>query len=157
MESISQDFDFALGEWNIQNKRRKEWLANKDEWFDFPATAKIWKHLNGMMVLDKFTTTKDRQTNVGGSFRVFNKNTGEWSIYFASTAYPDMGLIPQAKGRFNGDVGEFFGEEEFNGKMVKLKFIWKKNMNGNPYWEQAYFDESKQEWETNWKMYFSKK
>ena len=155
-ESISHDFDFAIGEWKVTNKRRKEWLNNNNEWYEFPATARIFKHLDGMMILDEFYTERNGQRNVGGSFRVYNKNTGEWSIYFASTAYPDMGLIPQVKGKFIDGVGEFFGEEDFNGKKVKLRFFWKKNVNGSPYWEQAYFDENKQEWETNWTMNFSR-
>lgn len=154
--NISTDFDFALGEWEITNKRRKEWLNNNQEWIEFPASTKVWKQLNGMVVLDEFYITQNGVAQIGSSYRIYNKNTREWTIYWASTAYPDLGLIPQVKGRFENGVGTFYGEEDFKGKKVRLRFLWTKTANGTPHWEQAYFDDSRKEWETNWVMEFKR-
>ena len=50
----------------------------------------------------------------------------------------------------------FQGVEMFEGKEMKLRFIWKKESEDTAHWEQAYFDETIGEWETNWTMLFSK-
>lgn len=154
--SISNDFDFIIGEWEVTNRRRKEWLTNNQEWAEFSATCKFWKHLNGMVVLDEFYGQANGQPFVGSNYRVYNKNKKEWTNYWSGTAFPDLGLIAQGKGTFENGVGTFLGEEIHNGKKVKLRLLWKMGQNGNPHWEQAYFDETKNEWETNWIMNFER-
>ncbi len=153
--SISHDFDFIIGEWEIIGKRRKQWLSNNNEWIETPATCRIWKHMNGMVVLDEFFMERNGETHIGSNYRIYNKNTKEWTIYWASTAFPDLGLLYQVKGKFENGAGKFYGEENHNGKKVKIRFYWK-NENGMPHWEQAYFDEKNEEWETNWVMDFKR-
>lgn len=155
--SISSDFDFALGEWEVQNYMLQSRLTNDTTWNTMPATATIFKKMNGMLVMDEFRYQQNDEPQVGSSFRIYNKNTGLWSIYWATTAAPDLGLLPQVTGRFKDGIGTFYGEEDFNGKMVRLRFIWKAINEDLLYWEQAYFDEKKGHWEVNWKMEFSRK
>lgn len=155
-KSISSDFDFILGKWKVTNKILKQRLADNNEWIEFPASCEIWKILNGMVVIDEFYTERNGEKQIGSSYRIYNKNTKEWTIYWASTAYPDLGLIPQVKGKFNDGVGTFFGEEEFNGEKIKLRFIWKQISKDKLYWDQAYYDKRNNTWETNWIMEFTR-
>jgi hypothetical protein len=41
-------------------------------------------------------------------------------------------------GRFIGDVGDFYGEETFNGKKVLCRFVWSRPKSDSPQWEQAF-------------------
>ncbi|HFA49752.1 MAG TPA: hypothetical protein ENJ95_12150 [Bacteroidetes bacterium] len=156
-ENISSDFDFLLGEWDVISKRRKKWLVNNDEWIPAEATCKVWKQLGGMLVMDEFHNTRNGKEQVSSTLRIYNPNKKEWTLYWLSTAFPNLGLMPQVKGSFKNGTGRFFGEEDFNGKKVKLRFLWKISENGTPHWEQAYFDKKNNEWETNWIMDFTKK
>ena len=49
----------------------------------------------------------------------------------------------------------FLAKKIFNNKEVKLRFIWRKISEDTAKWEQAYYDEIKNEWETNWTMLFT--
>jgi hypothetical protein len=44
----------------------------------------------------------------------------------------------------------------FDGRKVRLRFIWKKESVDTAHWEQAYYDEAAGEWETNWTMLFTR-
>ena len=90
------------------------------------------------------------------SIRIINPKSNEWTIYWADTANPELLLKEQVTGKFNNGIGEFYGKVIFNGKEVKVKFTWKKETINTAQWEQAYFDEIKQEWEINWIMIFTK-
>lgn len=150
----AHDFDFLAGEWSIHNRRLKHRLAGSNEWEEFPATLEFRKILNGLANLDQFHAQFEGAPFEGVSLRVFNPATEQWTIYWMDTNKPM--LAEQVVGAFENGRGEFFGEEEFNGGKVKLRFLWSETTTTKPRWEQAYFDEAKQEWETNWVMKFSK-
>ena len=156
--NLSSDFDFTLGEWNVQNQRRKVWLANNDEWITFPASCANWKQLDGMIVMGECEVMRNGQRQRGATIRIYNSTNQEWTMYWAGTAFPQAGLLYQVKGKFTSECyGEFFGEETYQGKSVKLRFTWRQQSADAYDWEQAYFDKANQEWEVNWKMHFTRK
>lgn len=154
LSAHAHDFDFLAGAWNIHNRRLKHRLADSNEWEEFPATLEFRKILNGLANIDQFKAQFNGAPFEGVSLRVFNPATSQWTIYWMDTSKP--ALAEQVVGAFRDGRGEFFGEEEFNGRKVKLRFLWSETTTTKPRWEQAYFDEAKQEWETNWVMEFSK-
>ncbi len=151
-----QNFDFLIGKWNVLNKRLKERLNNSNEWIEFPAQMETKRILNGLGTMDELKTSHFGDDFVGLSVRMINPKTGEWTIYWADTVNPEHKLREQVVGKFNDGIGEFYGREKFKGKEVKLRFIWKKETLNTAQWEQAYFDEKSNEWETNWIMIFTK-
>ena len=52
-------------------------------------------------------------------------------------------------GGFDGVRGEFYGEEEDNGRPVKLRYLWNKRDRDHTRWEQA-FSYDNRTWATNW-------
>ncbi len=151
-----QNFDFLIGKWSIVNKKLKERLQNSDEWIEFPAQLESKKILNGLGVMDEFKTSYFGDEFVGLSIRIFNPKLNEWTIYWADTMYPELKLTEQVVGSFKNGIGLFYGKEIFKGKEVRLRFIWKKESLKTVYWEQAYYDETSNAWETNWIMQFTK-
>ena len=89
----------------------------------------------------------------GSSVRVYNPDKSEWTIYWVDSNNHEV--LPQVTGTFNNGVGEFFGNDEFNGEAVKLRFLWKDITANSAIWEQAYFDKGTEEWEINWIMEFA--
>jgi hypothetical protein len=59
-------------------------------------------------------------------------------------------------GKFDGGVGEFFGDETVDGRTVLCRFLWTRTGDGSPRWEQAFSDDGGRTWETNWVMTFAR-
>ena len=150
-----QNFDFLIGKWNVINKRLKERLKNNNEWLEFPAKMETKPFLNGLGLMDEMKSSHFGDDFIGFSIRMVNPKTNIWTIYWADTSSPEYYLKEQVIEKFKNGIGEFFGKETFNNKEVKLRFIWKKPSVDTAKWEQAYYDEIKNEWETNWTMLFT--
>jgi hypothetical protein len=110
--------------------------------------------LQDLALVDQYRAEFDGVAFEGLSLRVFNPATKWWTIYWADTEHPE--IKEQVQGGFRDGIGEFFGEERFEGNAVKLRFIWSGISDNSARWEQAYFDPVRSDWETNWIMEFSR-
>ena len=152
MSDVS-DFDFLPGEWLVHNRRLRERLVGSDEWEEFEATSVARHILGGCGNEDEFRTDHDGGF-VGMSFRFFDPETREWSIYWADSRRPGL-LDAPVIGSFSGDVGVFEGDDTFKGRPIRVRFIWSGLTTSTPRWEQAFSDDDGETWETNWVMRFT--
>jgi hypothetical protein len=111
--SSERDFDFWMGSWEQRNRRRKEWLADCDEWIEFESTSVAWPILDGLGNADELRTDFAGGF-VGMSFRFFDLATRLWSIYWADTRRTGL-LDPPVVGSFASGVGVFEGGDTFKG------------------------------------------
>ena len=149
----AQDFDFFMGRWTVQNRRLTERLAGSDEWEEFESTSVAHPILGGLGNEDEFRT-RHAGGFIGMSFRFFDPVKRRWSIYWADSRRPGE-LDPPVFGTFSGDIGVFEGEDEFEGRPIKVRFIWSGTKTRTPRWEQAFSVDGGETWETNWIMDFS--
>ncbi|GAB3790772.1 hypothetical protein [Dyella agri] len=142
----SHDFDYFQGAWTTQQHRlAKRGVGSKGPWETFPATLCMTEYLDGKATVDEiFFPTKGW---AGLTLRLFDLAKRQWSIYWASSA--DGKLEPPVFGGFHGDRGEFYGEDQDNGRPVKVRFVWTKLDRDHARWEQA-FSYDDRTWETNW-------
>jgi NIPSNAP len=145
------DFDFLHRSWDVHNRYLKGRMRRSTEWAEFDAQSEVQPLLNGLGQLDRFRAVRDGNAIEGVTLRLFNPATGEWSLHWADTFNPGV-LLPPMVGRFNGDVGEFFGDEFVDGKKVLCRFYWTRTNPASPRWEQAFSDDGGKTWETNWVM-----
>lgn len=150
-----KNFDFLIGKWSVLNKRLKERLRNSNDWEEFDAEMETKPILNGLGLMDEMKSSHFGDEFIGLSIRMLNPKTNEWKIYWADTENPELLLKEQVVGKFENGIGEFFGEEMYQGKKMKLRFVWKKESKNTAQWEQAYYDELNKQWETNWIMIFT--
>jgi hypothetical protein len=148
----AQDFDFFMGRWTVQNRRLTERLAGSDEWEEFESTSVAHPILGGLGNEDEFRT-RHAGGFIGMSFRFFDPVKRRWSIYWADSRRPGE-LDPPVFGTFSGDIGVFEGEDEFEGRPIKVRFIWSGTRTRTPRWEQAFSADDGETWETNWVMDF---
>ncbi|RVX43543.1 hypothetical protein EDD27_6228 [Nonomuraea polychroma] len=142
------DFDFFAGRWNVANRR----LVN-GAWDEFPGHSVATRHFGGAASFDEITfPTKGFS---GLTVRVYNPETRQWSIYWASSARGVLDTRPMV-GAFEGNRGDFYGEETHEGKPVRCRFIWTVIDQDTARWEQAFSDEGQENWETNWIMDFTR-
>ena len=133
---MTNDFDFFIGSWKIHNRYLKRRLQGSGEWIEFDATSVVQHVLDGLGNFDQFRAVRQGKVVEGMTLRLLNPATGVWTIYWADNVRPGV-LLPPMVGRFNGDVGEFFGDEEVDGRKVLCRFLWTRQ----PRWEQAFSDD----------------
>lgn len=150
-----ESFDFLIGKWSVLNRRLKERLANCDDWLEFQAEMETKRILNGLGLMDEMKSSHFGEHFVGLSIRMVDPKTNVWTIYWADTASPENYMKEQVTGQFKDGIGVFFGKEVYKNQEVPLRFTWKKPSANTALWEQAYYDERKNEWETNWTMLFT--
>lgn len=155
MIATSHDFDFLFGCWTVQHRRLKHRLAGSDEWEEFDGTCKAWPTLGGNGNID------DNVVNIpSGSYRAitlrsFDPATGTWAIWWLDARHPHQIDVPVI-GRFEKGNGAFYADETFNGRPIKVRFLWLDTAATEPRWEQAFSPDGGTTWETNWVMRFSR-
>jgi hypothetical protein len=153
-QSTAQDFDFWMGMWKASNRRLKRRLAGSDDWEEFEATCIARPLFDGHGNEDEFHTDYGGGF-VGMSFRFFDSETKQWSIYWADSRRLGV-LDPPVIGAFDGDVGIFEGEDVWNGRPILVRFTWSRVNTPSPRWEQAFSDDGGRTWETNWVTDFTR-
>jgi hypothetical protein len=139
------DFEYFTGGWTIKQHRLKQRGVGSNAWEDFPATLCMSPYLGGMITVDElYVPTK---AWAGLTLRIFNLAKHQWSIYWISS--DDGELDAPVLGGFDGNRGEFYGEDQDNGRPVKVRFKWNKLDHDHARWEQA-FSYDNHTWETNW-------
>jgi len=147
----AHDFDYFAGGWTTRQRRLKARGVGSAEWEEFPATLCMSLYLDGMATVDEiYFPTKGW---AGLTLRTFNLEKRQWSIYWVSSA---SGKIdPPVVGGFDGDHGEFYGEDQDNGRPVKVRYAWNKLDRDHARWEQA-FSYDNRTWEINWTADFAR-
>ncbi|SNY74078.1 hypothetical protein [Paractinoplanes atraurantiacus] len=150
---MANDFDFLIGTWTSKQRRRREILAGNDEWYEFTGTTRCWSVLGGHGNIDEVELPELGYT--GLTVRIFDPATDLWSIYWART---DIGLaLPPTVGRFEPDgVGRFYDDEEWNGRPIRVRYLWTIASPDSCRWEQAFSTDRGETWETNWVADFTR-
>jgi hypothetical protein len=154
--ATKHDFDFLLGSWQVHNRYLSGRLRHSAQWSEFEARSDAEPVLNGLGNVDRYHAVRAGESIEGVTLRLFNPATGEWSIHWADTVRPGI-LLPPMVGKFDGDVGQFFGDEMLDGKKVLCRFLWTRASSDAPQWEQAFSDDGGKTWETNWIMTFTRR
>ena len=84
----------------------------------------------------------------GASLRLFDPQSGEWSMHYADAR--DGALARPVHGGFHDGRGEFFGEEDLDGRHVLVHFVITRAGADSARFEQAYSQDGGRSWETNW-------
>lgn len=145
------DFDYFAGGWTTHQRRLKARGVGSDDWDEFPATLCMRPHLDGVATVDELHfPTKGW---AGLTVRTFDRAKRQWSIYWVSS---ERGVLePPVVGGFDGNVGEFYGEDRDGDRPVKVRYRWDKRDADHARWEQA-FSYDGATWETNWTADFTR-
>jgi hypothetical protein len=151
----SHDFDFLFGKWMLHNRRLKERLADCQEWAEFASTNDCQPLPGGFGNQDVYRT--DYWPDFTGmTLRFYNPASQLWSIYWMDSRNAPGVLQAPVVGSFSDNVGVFQGEDTFNGKPRRVRFIWSVISQHQLHWEQAFSPDNGANWETNWVMEFTR-
>jgi hypothetical protein len=146
------DFDFLIGDWQISNRRLKARWTRRPEWERFESRSRCEPRLGGVSNVKEIVFDNEPGGQAGMTLRLFDPAMARWSIYWISSR--DGRLQPPVHGGFEGDEGEFRGEDIDDGRFILVRYRWSKiGPAGGPRWQQA-FSQDGHAWETNWVMDF---
>ncbi len=144
-----QDFDFLIGEWRVTHRRLRQRLAGCTEWEESHGTVSQRSLLGRLCNAGEHLTEPPGVSGV--AIRTFDPAKRLWSIYWVGQ---DGLLGAPVYGGFANDVGVFEGEDEHDGRPVKVRFRWTRDGPDRARWEQAFSADGGASWEINWTMDF---
>lgn len=148
----ARDFDFLHGTWRVEHRRLARRLVMDDTWAKFGGSVKVWPIIGGLGNVDENVIDLPEGTYRACTLRIFRPGTGLWSIYWVDGRDPK--LDPPMIGSFQGGKGIFFGDDAFEGRPIRVRFLWTILTTDHCRWEQAFSDDQERSWETNWFMDF---
>ncbi len=156
MRDGARDFDFLFGTWRVDHRRLREPLSGSNAWYAFETSAVARPLWGGKGNVDELYGETPTGAFEGMTLRLYDHDTGLWSLYWAT---PARGLITVPNvGTFDeSGVGDFFSNEEFNGRAIICRYRWTKEWNAGCRWEQAFSGDDGATWETNWIMEFTRR
>lgn len=143
-----KDFDFEIGTWKTRLKRLVKPLSGSTEWVEYEGTTVVRKIWDGRANLVELDVTGAAGRIEALSLRLYNPQSKQWSLNFASVRGGAM--TPPTVGEFKNGRGEFYSQEDFNGRMILTRFVISDIKPDSCHFEQAFSDDGGKTWEVNW-------
>ena len=149
------DFDFLVGgTWHVANRRLHRRLAGEaDRWSTFEHRFHANVLMDGQISIDENVFTSQGFTGV--TLRTLDVAAQRWAIYWINSR--DGRVQPPVRGGWNGDRGVFSGDDEDDGRPVRVRFLWERLGADTARWSQDFAligqdGAADGPWETNWVM-----
>jgi hypothetical protein len=145
------DFDFWVGDWKQKNRRLATPLSGANDWYEFDSTSSTRHLWGGLANMDEFLAPQTPVGPISGmTLRLYDPKSNQWRIYWASANSARIGA--PTIGSFADGRGEFFDQEDFNGRSILVRYTWLNLSPATSRWEQAFSQDFGKTWETNWIM-----
>lgn len=142
------DFDWELGDWNLHIKRLKNPLTGSTTWTEMDGTVVCRPIRGGSGNIAEVTADSPSGHLEFLALRLYNPDTRQWTNTFAGRSDGKLG-VPMF-GEFKNGRGEFYDQEEYNGRMIMVRFTFIPLTADSGRSEQAFSDDGGKTWETNW-------
>lgn len=150
----SSDFDFFIGAWTCRHRYLVKRLAECHDWIEFDGTCDT-RALDGFGNIDENDIRLPGSRYRGVSLRTYDPPSDRWSIWWLDSRSPGR-LFPPVHGSFEKGVGTFYGDDAFNGRPIRVRYLWSRITAKSARWEQAFSTDEGNSWETNWFMDFTR-
>lgn len=143
-----KDFDWEIGSWTTHLKRLKSPLSGSTEWVEYRGTSDVRPVMGGRANLVELKVEGPAGRIEGASLRLYNPKARQWSLHFASAA--GGVLTPPTIGSFQGTCGEFYAQDDWNGRAILVRFVISGITPNSARFEQAFSADGGKSWEVNW-------
>lgn len=142
------DFDFEIGTWKTHLSRRLHPLTGSNQWVDYDGTTIVRKVWDGRANLVELVADGPAGHFEGLSLRLYNPQSHQWSLNFASSAGGT--LTTPTIGEFRNSRGEFYDQETLGDRAIFVRFVITPVDANTIRFEQAFSADGGQTWEVNW-------
>ncbi|HLJ86731.1 MAG TPA: hypothetical protein VKZ53_07895 [Candidatus Angelobacter sp.] len=148
------DFDFDFGTWKTHSRRLLHPLTGSTTWADMDGTTVVKKIWDGRANIAEYKGDGPAGHVELLSLRWYNPDSHQWSLDFATPNAGTLG-IPNV-GEFKNGRGDFYDQEEMNGRSIMVRFsIWGISAD-KAQSEQAFSADGGKTWETNWINHYTR-
>lgn len=141
-------FDWEIGAWKTELRRLAKPLSGSQEWVEYSGTTVVRKVLDGRANLAELRVEGPAGKIEGVSLRLYNPQASQWSLNYANAR--DGALTRPVHGGFRNGRGEFYGQEDLDGKAILVRFVISHITADSARFEQAYSEDGGRSWEVNW-------
>ncbi len=148
------DFDFEFGSWSAHVERLAHPLTGSHSWIDYSGTSVVRKIWSGKANLGELEIGNLRTHIQALSFRLYDPRSEQWNVYFANSRVGSLG-VPMV-GAFSNGRGVFYDSETFNGKPIRVRFVFSDITPTFFRFVQSFSPDGGKSWETNWIATFNR-
>jgi hypothetical protein len=145
------DFDFLIGDWTAHLKKRLHPLSGSNDWVEYDGTSstrKIWDDRANAEEFDVDSPVHHLHIR-GQTLRLYNPDSHQWSLYLVYAAKGQLPMPPMV-GQFTDGHGEFYDQEEFDGRMIFVRYYWTSISSTAAQMVQSFSADGGKSWEPNW-------
>jgi len=151
----AHDFDFLHGSWRIHNRKLRRPLTGSADWYEFEGRSVERSLWDGQGNLEEYEATLPDGTRLRGlALRLYDPKARRWTIHWSNSASGT--LDPAMYGTFRDGVGTFYSHEDYQGRMILVRFLWTAAGGDAARWEQSFSADGGRSWESNWVMEFTR-
>jgi hypothetical protein len=144
-----RDFDWEIGSWRTSVRVLAEPLSESaDEWLEFAGTSVVRPLMDRRANVVELKVSGANGRIEGMNLRLYEPQAQRWSLTFVNIR---NGLLtPAVFGGFRDGVGEFYGDDQLDGRPIKVRFLVYRQGPDKARFEQAFSGDGGTTWETNW-------
>jgi hypothetical protein len=143
------DFDWELGRWHTDVRLLAEPLSeSEDVWLQFEGTSHVRPLSDRRANVVELDVSGPAGRIEGMNLRLYEPQAQRWSLTFVNLR--DGLLTPSVYGGFDGKVGTFYGDDQLDGRPIKVRFVITRQGPDKARFEQAFSGDGGATWETNW-------
>jgi hypothetical protein len=144
----AHDFDWEIGTWKTHVKRLLHPLTGSNTWAEYDGSSAIRKVWGGKANLVELEVDGPAGHLELMSLRLYDPDAHQWSLNVASSRGGGLGV--PTLGGFKGGKAEFYDQETWAGKPIRVRFVISDIHPDSAHFEQAFSGDGGKTWETNW-------
>ncbi|QDZ09217.1 hypothetical protein FPZ24_13505 [Sphingomonas panacisoli] len=145
-----KDFDFEIGTWTTSVRVLRNSLSGQTpDWAEYTGTSVVKPLLDGRANFVELSVAGAKGKIEGGSLRLYNPQTRQWSLNFASLRN-GMLTAPVYGGFGESKRGVFYGQDMVDGRAVMVRFVITLVSPSEAHFDQAFSTDGGATWESNW-------
>src|SRR5206468_1895199 len=133
------NFNFLQGHWTVTHRRLKDRLVHANEWEVFHGRCES-RPILGQGNIDDNEIDLPAGAYRAAAVRTYDPHSESWSIWWIDSRFPRH-LDPPLVGKFSDGVGTFYADDSWNGRAIRVRFIWSGITAQSARWEQAFSDD----------------
>ena len=142
------DLDFEIGTWKTHLRRLQRPLSGSTTWLEYEGTTVVSSVLDGRANLVELKVAGPAGRLEGLSLRLYEPQSRKWSLNFANIN--DGKLTTPSIGEFKDGRGEFYNDDTYNGRTIRVRFVITKVTRDQYRFEQSFSQDGGKTWEVNW-------
>jgi hypothetical protein len=144
-----RDFDWEIGTWHTDVRVLADPLSDtEDQWLRFEGTSVVRPLLDRRANVVELEVAGPTGRIEGLNMRLYEPEATRWSLTFVNIR--DGLLTPSVYGGFHNGTGEFYGDDQLDGRPITVRFLIYRQGPDRARFEQAFSPDNGATWETNW-------